>query len=116
MNKRGFIKTAMVTSCARKNAQQQSLIEGICHEIKNPVAIIRLSTQSLPSSSFSDKIIHSSDKITKLLDTLNSAFIGDIEPKIQKIDLKELVFKSKKRTSRWLKVHRNKRRKIYILR
>lgn len=93
--KKGLKLKKQSAKIARKNAQQQSLIEGICHEIKNPVAIIRLSAQSLPHSSFSDKIIHSSDKITKLLDTLNSAFIGDIEPKIQKIDLKELVLRVK---------------------
>lgn len=76
---------------AQKNAQQQSLIEGICHEIKNPVAIMRLSAQSLENNAFVAKIIYSCDKITKLLDTLNSAFIGDIEPKIQKTELRELV-------------------------
>lgn len=80
---------------AQKNAQQQSLIEGICHEIKNPVAIMRLSAQSLQASTFAQKIIYSCDKITKLLDTLNSAFIGDIEPKIEKIDLRELALKVK---------------------
>ena len=80
---------------AQKNAQQQSLIEGICHEIKNPVAIMRLSAQSLQASSFAQKIIYSCDKITKLLDTLNSAFIGDIEPKIEKIDLAELALRVK---------------------
>ena len=41
------------------------------------------------------KIIYSCDKITKLLDTLNSAFIGDIEPKIEKIDLAELALRVK---------------------
>ena len=80
---------------AQKNAQQQSLIEGICHEIKNPVAIMRLSAQSLQTSTFAQKIIYSCDKITKLLDTLNSAFIGDIEPKIEKIDLRELALRVK---------------------
>ena len=80
---------------AQKNAQQQSLIEGICHEIKNPVAIMRLSAQSLQASTFAQKIIYSCDKITKLLDTLNSAFIGDIEPKIEKIDLRELALRVK---------------------
>lgn len=80
---------------AQKNAQQQSLIEGICHEIKNPVAIMRLSAQSLQTSAFAQKIIYSCDKITKLLDTLNSAFIGDIEPKIEKIDLRELALRVK---------------------
>lgn len=80
---------------AQKNAQQQSLIEGICHEIKNPVAIMRLSAQSLQASTFAQKIIYSCDKITKLLDTLNSAFIGDIEPKIEKIDLAELALRVK---------------------
>ena len=80
---------------AQKNAQQQSLIEGICHEIKNPVAIMRLSAQSLQTSTFAQKIIYSCDKITKLLDTLNSAFIGDIEPKIEKIDLAELALRVK---------------------
>ena len=80
---------------AQKNAQQQSLIEGICHEIKNPVAIMRLSAQSLQASTFAQKIIYSCDKITKLLDTLNSAFIGDIEPKIEKIDIRELALKVK---------------------
>lgn len=80
---------------AQKNAQQQSLIEGICHEIKNPVAIMRLSAQSLQVSTFAQKIIYSCDKITKLLDTLNSAFIGDIEPKIEKIDLRELALRVK---------------------
>lgn len=80
---------------SQKNAQQQSLIEGICHEIKNPVAIMRLSAQSLQASTFAQKIIYSCDKITKLLDTLNSAFIGDIEPKIEKIDLAELVLRVK---------------------
>lgn len=79
----------------QKNAQQQSLIEGICHEIKNPVAIMRLSAQSLQASTFAQKIIYSCDKITKLLDTLNSAFIGDIEPKIEKIDLAELALRVK---------------------
>lgn len=80
---------------AQKNAQQQSLIEGICHEIKNPVAIMRLSAQSLQASTFAQKIIYSCDKITKLLDTLNSAFIGDIEPKIEKIDIRELALRVK---------------------
>lgn len=80
---------------AQKNAQQQSLIEGICHEIKNPVAIMRLSAQSLQTSTFAQKIIYSCDKITKLLDTLNSAFIGDVKPKIEKIDLRELALKVK---------------------
>ena len=80
---------------AQKNAQQQSLIEGICHEIKNPVAIMRLSAQSLQASTFAQKIIYSCDKITKLLDTLNSAFIGDVKPKIEKIDLRELALKVK---------------------
>lgn len=80
---------------AQKNAQQQSLIEGICHEIKNPVAIMRLSAQSLQAGTFAQKIIYSCDKITKLLDTLNSAFIGDIEPKIEKIDLRELALRVK---------------------
>ena len=80
---------------AQKNARQQSLIEGICHEIKNPVAIMRLSAQSLQASTFAQKIIYSCDKITKLLDTLNSAFIGDIEPKIEKIDLRELALRVK---------------------
>ena len=80
---------------SQKNAQQQSLIEGICHEIKNPVAIMRLSAQSLQASTFAQKIIYSCDKITKLLDTLNSAFIGDIEPKIEKIDLRELALRVK---------------------
>ena len=80
---------------AQKNAQQQSLIEGICHEIKNPVAIMRLSAQSLQTSTFAQKIIYSCDKITKLLDTLNSAFIGDIEPKIEKIDIRELALRVK---------------------
>ena len=80
---------------AQKNAQQQSLIEGICHEIKNPVAIMRLSAQSLQASTFVQKIIYSCDKITKLLDTLNSAFIGDIEPKIEKIDIRELALRVK---------------------
>ena len=80
---------------SQKNAQQQSLIEGICHEIKNPVAIMRLSAQSLQTSTFAQKIIYSCDKITKLLDTLNSAFIGDIEPKIEKIDLAELALRVK---------------------
>ena len=80
---------------AQKNAQQQSLIEGICHEIKNPVAIMRLSAQSLQASTFAQKIIYSCDKITKLLDTLNSAFIGDIEPKIEKIDLRERALRVK---------------------
>lgn len=80
---------------SQKNAQQQSLIEGICHEIKNPVAIMRLSAQSLQASTFAQKIIYSCDKITKLLDTLNSAFIGDIEPKIEKIDLAELALRVK---------------------
>lgn len=80
---------------AQKNAQQQSLIEGICHEIKNPVAIMRLSAQSLQANTFAQKIIYSCDKITKLLDTLNSAFIGDIEPKIEKIDLRELALRVK---------------------
>ena len=80
---------------AQKNAQQQSLIEGICHEIKNPVAIMRLSAQSLQASTFAQKIIYSCDKITKLLDTLNSAFIGDVEPKIEKIDLAELALRVK---------------------
>ena len=80
---------------AQKNTQQQSLIEGICHEIKNPVAIMRLSAQSLQTSTFAQKIIYSCDKITKLLDTLNSAFIGDIEPKIEKIDLAELALRVK---------------------
>ena len=80
---------------AQKNARQQSLIEGICHEIKNPVAIMRLSAQSLHASTFAQKIIYSCDKITKLLDTLNSAFIGDIEPKIEKIDLAELALRVK---------------------
>lgn len=80
---------------AQQNARQQSLIEGICHEIKNPVAIMRLSAQSLQASTFAQKIIYSCDKITKLLDTLNSAFIGDIEPKIEKIDLRELALKVK---------------------
>ena len=80
---------------SQKNAQQQSLIEGICHEIKNPVAIMRLSAQSLQASTFAQKIIYSCDKITKLLDTLNSAFIGDIEPKIEKIDIRELALRVK---------------------
>ena len=80
---------------AQKNARQQSLIEGICHEIKNPVAIMRLSAQSLQASTFAQKIIYSCDKITKLLDTLNSAFIGDIEPKIEKIDIRELALRVK---------------------
>ena len=80
---------------AQQNARQQSLIEGICHEIKNPVAIMRLSAQSLQASTFAQKIIYSCDKITKLLDTLNSAFIGDIEPKIEKIDLAELALRVK---------------------
>lgn len=80
---------------SQKNAQQQSLIEGICHEIKNPVAIMRLSAQSLQASTFAQKIIYSCDKITKLLDTLNSAFIGDVKPKIEKIDLRELALKVK---------------------
>lgn len=80
---------------AQQNARQQSLIEGICHEIKNPVAIMRLSAQSLQASTFAQKIIYSCDKITKLLDTLNSAFIGDIEPKIEKIDLRELALRVK---------------------
>ena len=80
---------------AQKNAQQQSLIEGICHDIKNPVAIMRLSAQSLQASTFAQKIIYSCDKITKLLDTLNSAFIGDIEPKIEKIDIRELALRVK---------------------
>lgn len=79
----------------QQNARQQSLIEGICHEIKNPVAIMRLSAQSLQASTFAQKIIYSCDKITKLLDTLNSAFIGDIEPKIEKIDLRELALRVK---------------------
>ena len=79
----------------QQNARQQSLIEGICHEIKNPVAIMRLSAQSLQASTFAQKIIYSCDKITKLLDTLNSAFIGDIEPKIEKIDLAELALRVK---------------------
>ena len=79
----------------QQNARQQSLIEGICHEIKNPVAIMRLSAQSLQTSTFAQKIIYSCDKITKLLDTLNSAFIGDIEPKIEKIDLRELALRVK---------------------
>lgn len=80
---------------SQQNARQQSLIEGICHEIKNPVAIMRLSAQSLQASTFAQKIIYSCDKITKLLDTLNSAFIGDIEPKIEKIDLAELALRVK---------------------
>ena len=80
---------------SQQNARQQSLIEGICHEIKNPVAIMRLSAQSLQASTFAQKIIYSCDKITKLLDTLNSAFIGDIEPKIEKIDLRELALRVK---------------------
>lgn len=80
---------------AQQNARQQSLIEGICHEIKNPVAIMRLSAQSLQASTFAQKIIYSCDKITKLLDTLNSAFIGDIEPKIEKIDIRELALRVK---------------------
>ena len=80
---------------SQQNARQQSLIEGICHEIKNPVAIMRLSAQSLQTSTFAQKIIYSCDKITKLLDTLNSAFIGDIEPKIEKIDLRELALRVK---------------------
>ena len=80
---------------AQQNVRQQSLIEGICHEIKNPVAIMRLSAQSLQASTFAQKIIYSCDKITKLLDTLNSAFIGDIEPKIEKIDLRELALRVK---------------------
>ena len=80
---------------SQQNARQQSLIEGICHEIKNPVAIMRLSAQSLQTSTFAQKIIYSCDKITKLLDTLNSAFIGDIEPKIEKIDLAELALRVK---------------------
>ena len=80
---------------AQQNARQQNLIEGICHEIKNPVAIMRLSAQSLQASTFAQKIIYSCDKITKLLDTLNSAFIGDIEPKIEKIDLRELALRVK---------------------
>ena len=80
---------------AQKNAQQQSLIEGICHEIKNPVAIMRLSAQSLQDSAFAQKIIYSCYKNTKLLETLNSAFIGDIEPKIEKIDLAELALRVK---------------------
>lgn len=79
----------------QQNARQQSLIEGICHEIKNPVAIMRLSAQSLQANTFAQKIIYSCDKITKLLDTLNSAFIGDIEPKIEKIDLRELALRVK---------------------
>lgn len=79
----------------QQNARQQSLIEGICHEIKNPVAIMRLSAQSLQASTFAQKIIYSCDKITKLLDTLNSAFIGDIEPKIEKIDIRELALRVK---------------------
>ena len=80
---------------SQQNARQQSLIEGICHEIKNPVAIMRLSAQSLQASTFAQKIIYSCDKITKLLDTLNSAFIGDIEPKIEKIDIRELALRVK---------------------
>ena len=80
---------------SQQNARQQSLIEGICHEIKNPVAIMRLSAQSLQASTFAQKIIYSCDKITKLLDTLNSAFIGDIEPKIEKIDLADLALRVK---------------------
>ena len=80
---------------SQQNDRQQSLIEGICHEIKNPVAIMRLSAQSLQASTFAQKIIYSCDKITKLLDTLNSAFIGDIEPKIEKIDLAELALRVK---------------------
>lgn len=80
---------------AQKNAQQQSLIEGICHEIKNPVAIMRLSAQSLEASTFAQKIIYSCDKITKLLDTLNSAFIGDIEPKFEKTELSKLALELK---------------------
>ena len=80
---------------SQQNARQQSLIEGICHEIKNPVAIMRLSAQSLQTSTFAQKIIYSCDKITKLLDTLNSAFIGDIEPKIEKIDIRELALRVK---------------------
>ena len=84
-----------VSKIAQTNAHQQSLIEGICHEIKNPVAIMRLSAQSLQASTFAQKIIYSCDKITKLLDTLNSAFIGDIEPKIEKIDLRELALRVK---------------------
>ena len=80
---------------SQKNAQQQSLIEGICHEIKNPVAIMRLSAQSLLASTFAQKIIYSCDKITKLLDTLNSAFIGDVKPKIEKIDIRELALRVK---------------------
>ena len=56
---------------------------------------MRLSAQSLQTSTFAQKIIYSCDKITKLLDTLNSAFIGDIEPKIEKIDLAELALRVK---------------------
>ena len=80
---------------AQKNAQQQSLIEGICHEIKNPVAIMRLSAQSLQASTFAQKIIYSCDKITKLRYTLNSSFIGDVKPKIEKIDIRELALRVK---------------------
>ena len=80
---------------SQQNARQQSLIEGICHEIKNPVAIMRLSAQSLQASTFAQKIIYSCDKITKLLDTLNSAFIGDVKPKIEKIDIRELALRVK---------------------
>ena len=56
---------------------------------------MRLSAQSLQASAFAQKIIYSCDKITKLLDTLNSAFIGDVEPKIEKIDLAELALRVK---------------------
>lgn len=80
---------------AQKNAQQQSLIEGICHEIKNPVAIMRLSAQSLENNAFVAKILYSCDKITKLLDTLNSAFVGDVNPQMKKCDIKELALKIK---------------------
>lgn len=74
-----------------KNSQQTSLIEGICHEIKNPVAIISLSAKSMDKSAFVDKIIYSCDKINKLLETLNTTFINGANLNVAQTSVQDIA-------------------------
>lgn len=86
-----------------KNAQLQGILSSISHEFKNPIAIIKASSQTLNDSDMSEnlrknfiaKIVKNCDRIVSMIDKLKLESSQNLTPKIINFNLRSLCLEVK---------------------